>query len=113
MAKLIVDYNRVHFDLIELNELFCYFTGFNLIHFAAVGILAVFIALSINWILKIMILSVVLVLYVLIIMIPYLFANSVTTEVGYSKWFHLIFQKIFSDPLFKKNLKLRLSPDVF
>lgn len=82
ICKLIYYYNRVHLDLIELNAFFCYFTGFNLIHFAAVGILAVFIALSMNWVLKIMILSVVLVLYVLIILVPYLFANSVTIEVS-------------------------------
>lgn len=81
IARLIRDCNRVHFDLIELNNFFCFFTGFNLIHFAAVGILAIFIALSVNWILKLMILSVVAVLYCLIIAVPFIFANSVSIEV--------------------------------
>ena len=85
LARLIDDHNRVHFELIKMNEFFRSYLGANFLCFCAIGVLSGFslIHFPFNWKIKAYILAVVLGLYFTVIVIPFKFANSVTTAVGH------------------------------
>ena len=50
LSRLIIDYNQVHYELIQINDFFKYQLGFNLISVYAIGLtLAFVVLLDIDW----------------------------------------------------------------
>ena len=50
LSRLIIEHNKVNYDLIQINDFFKFYVGFNLISFFAFGITGVFILLlDIDW----------------------------------------------------------------
>lgn len=50
LFKIIIAHNRVHHDLILINDFFKFFVGFNLVSFFGFGIATIFVViLDLNW----------------------------------------------------------------
>ena len=81
LAKLILDFNRVQLELIEVNAFFRNFLGTNIIFCFFIAILCMFLGIFLSWLLKVALLSAVFVLYLTIIMVPFRFANSIPFQV--------------------------------
>lgn len=85
LTRLIIAYNRVLFDLIEINRFFRYFIGWNSFFYFFFSIMLSFIAISCNDLrLEIALLMMVLVMFITTIGVPFTIANQVPNQVSSS-----------------------------
>ena len=85
LAKLIYSYNQVHLELIEANDFFKDFLGVNVIFFCIYALLVMFLVIFIGWILRVALFLIVLGMFLTTVLVPFSFANSLSTQVHSSK----------------------------
>lgn len=85
LTRIIREHNRVHFELIKMNEFFRSSLGVKFVCFCAIGALCAscMIHYSIDWKIKAYVYSVILGMYITVIAIPFRFGNYVTTAVSF------------------------------
>lgn len=83
LSVLIVEYNEVHYELIQLNEFFKYYAGFTLVGFFFFAILMTFVALEADIRLTIAFFALLILMYSTTILTPCHFSNQLSNEVGY------------------------------
>lgn len=81
LARLIVENNAAHLELIELNNFFKFYAGFNLVGFFFFAILLSFVALETDFRLTIAFFTALIVMYSTTILSTCLFANQLSDEV--------------------------------
>lgn len=92
LARLIVVHNKVLSELMQINQFFCEFVGFSLIHFFVYSVLLAFIVLSIDdWRLKTALAWIVIVMHLAVTVVPSVFASTLLTQVIHCKLSQLTF----------------------
>ena len=85
LAHLIIGYNRVLLDLIEINRFFRYFIGWNSLFYFFFSIMLAFVAISCNDLrLEIALMIMVIIMYFTTILVPYTICNQVPVQVSRS-----------------------------
>ena len=82
LSQLIYEFNYVYFELIQINAYFKYLTGFNLIYYFLVAVLATFAFVYTDVNIKIVGYLVLCLLFIIVLYLPFQWANKVTTQVG-------------------------------
>ena len=86
LSRLVIEHNKVHHDLILINDFFKFYVGINLIAFMAMGTPVMFaVLLELDTRLKWAFFVAIFFLYLTIIYVPYTMAKSVTNEINRTK----------------------------
>ena len=82
LSQLIYEFNYVYFELIQIKMYFKYLTGFNLIHYFLVAVLATFAFIYVDLNVKIAGYLVLILLFIIVLYLPFQLSNKVTTQVS-------------------------------
>ena len=82
LSLLIYEFNYVYFELIQINMYFKYLTGFNLVYFFFVAVMATFAFIYMELNIKIVGYLVLIFLFIFVLYLPFQWANNVTAQVS-------------------------------
>ena len=95
LSQLIYEFNYVYFELIQINMYFKYLSGFNLIYFFLIAVLATFAFVYMDLNIKITGYLVLSLFFIIILYLPFQWANKVTAQVSLFENLLQSFTKIF------------------
>lgn len=81
LTGLILDFNRVQLELIEVNDFFKNFVGVNTIFFFIISVQCMFLSIFVGWLLRVTLLAAIFAMYLTIILVPFGFADSIPIQV--------------------------------
>ena len=82
LSRLIYEFNYVYFELIQINMYFKYLTGFNLVYYFFTAVLANFTFAYMDLNIKIVGYSVLILLFIFVLYLPFQWANTVIIQVS-------------------------------